>query len=84
MWIAAAHNDKVVPALANQYDYCDGPAKTLAWYQSGYDSTVEPGDIVTYRHYVTDIVHPVRNQSDDRHVATRERRRSCELKRKLQ
>ena len=54
--IAAAHGDKVIPALANQYSYCDGAAKTLAWYQSGYKTTIEPGDIVPYRQYVTDVV----------------------------
>ena len=54
--IAAAHDDKVIPVLANQYDNCDGPSKDLAWYQNGYASTVEPGDIVTYRQYVADVV----------------------------
>jgi mannan endo-1,4-beta-mannosidase len=54
--IAAAHNDKVIPTLANEYSYCDGPAKDLAWYQSGYRNVVEPGDIVTYRQYVADVV----------------------------
>jgi mannan endo-1,4-beta-mannosidase len=54
--IAAAHDDKVIPVLANQYDYCDGPAKSLAWYQSGYESTVAPGDLVSYRQYVADVV----------------------------
>jgi len=53
--IAAAHGDKVIPVLANQYDYCDGPAKDLAWYQHGYDTTVAPGDITTYRQYVATI-----------------------------
>lgn len=54
--LAAKHQDRVIPVLANQYNYCDGPTKTLAWYQSGYRTTVEPGDIVTYRQYVQDIV----------------------------
>jgi mannan endo-1,4-beta-mannosidase len=53
--IAAAHGDKVIPVLANQYDYCD-TAKDLAWYQNGYANTVEPGDLVTYRQYVADVV----------------------------
>ena len=53
--IAAAHDDKVIPVLANQYDYCD-TAKDLAWYQSGYETTVDPGDIVPYREYVADVV----------------------------
>ena len=54
--IAAAHGDRVIPVLANQHDYCDGPSKTLDWYQSGYAATVAPGDIVTYRQYVAAVV----------------------------
>ena len=37
IWIAALHHDKVIPALANQYSYCDGPSKTLPWYETGYE-----------------------------------------------
>ena len=47
--IAAAHGDKVIPVLANQYNYCDGNAKDLAWYQTGYRTEIGPGDIVTYQ-----------------------------------
>jgi hypothetical protein len=54
--IAAAHGDRVIPILANQYSECDGPAKDLAWYQSGYRTAVEPVDIVTYRQYVAEVV----------------------------
>jgi mannan endo-1,4-beta-mannosidase len=54
--IAAAHDDRVIPVLANQHDYCDGPVKTLAWYQNGYATSVGPGDLVTYRQYVADVV----------------------------
>ena len=54
--IAAAHGDKVLPVLANQYDYCDGPEKTLQWYQSGYSTSVGPGDLVPYQNYVADVV----------------------------
>ena len=53
---AAAHGDKAIPVLAYSGNYCDGPAKDLAWYQSGYRTTLEPGDIVTYRQYVSDVV----------------------------
>ena len=67
--IAAAHGDKVIPVLANQYDYCDGPAKDLAWFQHGYKTTVAPGDITTYRKYVADHCAALRRQSDHRHVA---------------
>jgi mannan endo-1,4-beta-mannosidase len=54
--IAAAHGDRVIPVLANQYDYCDGAAKDLAWYQSGYESRIEAGEIVPYEQYVSAIV----------------------------
>lgn len=54
--LAAQHHDRVIPVLANQYAYCDGPAKDLAWYQSGYKTTVAPGDLVPYRQYVADVV----------------------------
>ena len=54
--IAAAHGDKVIPVLANQYNYCDGAAKDLGWYQRGYQSVVGPGDLVPYRQYVSAVV----------------------------
>jgi endo-1,4-beta-mannosidase len=54
--IAAAHGDKVIPVLANQYSYCDGATKDLAWYQSGYKTTIGAGDIVTYREYVSAVI----------------------------
>ncbi len=54
--IAAAHGDKAIPVLANQHDYCDGPAKDLAWYRGGYQSQVGPGDIVPYEQYVSAVV----------------------------
>ena len=53
--IAADHGDKVIPVLANQHEYCDGAGKDLAWYQSGYRTTLETGDIVTYRQYVSEV-----------------------------
>lgn len=54
--LAAQHHDRVIPVLANQYAYCDGPAKDLAWYQSGYKTAVAAGDLVPYRQYVADVV----------------------------
>jgi len=54
--IAAAHNDKIIPALANQYNYCEPNTKDISWYQTGYKNTVEPGDAVTYRQYVSNVV----------------------------
>lgn len=54
--IAASHHDKVIPVLANQYDYCDGVIKTSDWYQGGYAQTVIPGDLITYQDYVARFV----------------------------
>jgi len=54
--IAAAHGDKVIPVLANQYSYCDGTAKGLAWYEGGYKTAIGAGDIATYRDYVSNMV----------------------------
>jgi mannan endo-1,4-beta-mannosidase len=54
--MAAAHGDKVIPVLANQYAYCDGQMKDLAWYKRGYQSTIGPGDIVPYKQYVSAVV----------------------------
>ena len=53
---AAAHHDKVIPVLANQYAYCDGVLKTASWYRSGYRTAIAPGDLTTYRNYVSRIV----------------------------
>jgi endo-1,4-beta-mannosidase len=52
---AAARGDKVIPVLANEHDYCDGAAKTLAWYKRGYRHR-QPGDIVSYEKYVAAAV----------------------------
>jgi mannan endo-1,4-beta-mannosidase len=54
--IAAAHGDRVIPVLANQYSYCDGATKDLVWYKNGYRTTIGAGDIVTYREYVSAMV----------------------------
>jgi hypothetical protein len=54
--IAAAHHAKVIPVLANQYSYCDGATKDVAWYQRGYRATIGAGDIVTYREYVSEVM----------------------------
>jgi mannan endo-1,4-beta-mannosidase len=53
---AKSHHERVIVTLANESDYCDGPLKTLAWWQQGYRSTVFPGDLVTYRQWVADVV----------------------------
>ncbi|MCP9275284.1 alpha-amylase family protein [Mycolicibacterium arenosum] len=54
--VAAAYGHRVIPVLANQHAYCDGPAKDLAWYTEGYRSLVGPGDLNTYRDYVSEVV----------------------------
>jgi endo-1,4-beta-mannosidase len=53
---AAAHNMRVIPVLANEWNYCDGPMKYLPWWQSGYKTTVNPGELTSYRQWVHDIV----------------------------
>lgn len=58
---AAARGDHVIPALGNEWNYCDGPAKALAWYQGGYATTVQSGDVTTYKNYVTTILSLYKN-----------------------
>lgn len=53
---AAAHGERVIMDLTDEWSYCDGGAKGLSWYQTGYKDTVFPGDIVPYRQYVADVV----------------------------
>jgi mannan endo-1,4-beta-mannosidase len=53
---AAAHGVKVIPTLANEWNYCDGPQKYLGWWQTGYQTTIEPGESTPYLQYVHDIV----------------------------
>jgi hypothetical protein len=58
---AKAYNEKIIVVLANEDSYCDGPEKTLSWWQDGYRTTIEPGDLVTYRQWVSDVVTRYRN-----------------------
>jgi mannan endo-1,4-beta-mannosidase len=53
---AAAHGEKIIAVLANEWNYCDGPTKYLPWWQSGYATTVNPGDLTSYRKWVAEIV----------------------------
>jgi mannan endo-1,4-beta-mannosidase len=53
---AAARHERVIVTLGNEYNYCDGPQKDLVWWQTGYRTKVYPGDLVTYRQWVADIV----------------------------
>lgn len=53
---AASHRERVIVTLANEWAYCDGPLKTLGWWQTGYRTTVFPGDLVPYRTWVRDVV----------------------------
>jgi len=53
---AAAHGERVIMDLTDEWNYCDGGVKTMSWYQSGYKDAVYPGDIVPYRQYVADVV----------------------------
>ena len=53
---AAAHGEKIVAVLANEWNYCDGPTKFLPWWQSGYATTVNAGELTSYRQWVAEIV----------------------------
>ncbi len=59
--VAAQHGERVIVTLANQWNYCDGPEKTLSWWQSGYRTQVLAGDLVPYRKWVADVVARYRN-----------------------
>ena len=55
--VARAHNVRVIFVLSNQWGYCDGGiTRTLAWYQGGYRTQVDPGSLVPYRQWVTQAV----------------------------
>jgi len=55
--VARAHGTRVVFVLANQWGYCDGGiTRTLAWYQGGYRTQVDPGSLVSYRQWVAQAV----------------------------
>jgi mannan endo-1,4-beta-mannosidase len=53
---AAAHHEKVIAVLANEWDYCDGPPKYLDWWQGGYANAVNFGELTSYREWVAEIV----------------------------
>lgn len=55
--ICRAHGVRVIPVLNNHWKEADNAgAKTTAWYDGGYASTVYPGDTATFEDYVTEIV----------------------------
>jgi endo-1,4-beta-mannosidase len=57
--VAAAHHQRVIVTLADQWGSCDtlpSTYKTLAWYQSGYRTQVSAGMIVPYRQWVQEVV----------------------------
>lgn len=55
--VARARGVHVIFVLANQWGYCDGVAdRTLAWYQGGYKTQVDPDSMVPYRQWVTQVV----------------------------
>jgi mannan endo-1,4-beta-mannosidase len=55
---AAAHNEKVVVTLGNQWGDCDSSDryKPLSWYQGAYATQIDPGYLTTYRQWVNDVV----------------------------
>ena len=55
--VARAHGTRVIFVLADQWGHCDGEAaRTLAWYQGGYRTQVDPGSLVPYRQWVAQAV----------------------------
>jgi mannan endo-1,4-beta-mannosidase len=55
--VARAHGVHVIFVLANQWGYCDGgTTRTLAWYQAGYKTQVDPGSLVPYRQWVAEVI----------------------------
>ncbi|HEY9306014.1 MAG TPA: cellulase family glycosylhydrolase [Mycobacterium sp.] len=55
--VARAHGVHVIFVLANQWGYCDGGiTRTLAWYQGGYKTQVDPGSRVPYRQWVAEVI----------------------------
>jgi mannan endo-1,4-beta-mannosidase len=55
--VAAAHNQRVIVTLTDEWGSCDGIAgrKTVTWYENGYQA-VEAGMTATYRAYVQEVV----------------------------
>jgi endo-1,4-beta-mannosidase len=58
---ANRHHERVIVTLGNEWNYCDGPQKDLAWWQGGYKTSIGPGDIVPYREWVADVVSRYRS-----------------------
>lgn len=58
---AARDHERVIVTLANEWAYCDGPLKTLGWWQTGYRTAVGPGDLTTYRRWVETVVSRYRD-----------------------
>jgi hypothetical protein len=55
--LAKQYNMRVIVTLADEGGTCDsGGYKGLAWYQSGYESTVQSPDVETYDAYVHSVV----------------------------
>jgi endo-1,4-beta-mannosidase len=59
--VAAAHGDRVVVTLTNQWGDCENASgspvyKSEGWYQSGYKSGVDAGMTETYREWVREVV----------------------------
>jgi len=55
--VARAHGVRVIFVLADQWGHCEGEAaRTLAWYQGGYRTQVDPGSLVPYQQWVAQAV----------------------------
>ena len=59
---ARAHGDRLVLVLANEWSYCDGAQKDLAWFNRGYQSEVQRGETVPYSSWVDSVVKRYANQ----------------------
>ncbi len=55
--VARARGTRVIFVLANEWGDCDGGIdRTLAWFQGGYRTQVDPGSLVPYRQWVAQAV----------------------------
>jgi len=66
LMVARAHGERVIATLGNDWNDCEGGSavpryKTESWYASGYQSQQIPGELSTYRDWVSEVVSRYRN-----------------------
>ena len=60
--VAAAHGVKVIATLGNQWTSCETSGyKWDSWYTGGYKTAVDPGNVTSYRQWVSDVVARYKN-----------------------